>query len=320
MREAVLGKLVLVLSQATPEELAAVYRFATGEQLESAECGVQSAEWKRGRADGSFWGGTQGGSVSRPELGSGRPTSRPSVAASSAATAETPDPLSYTLRREAACWVLVFKGQRAYLKYELGLAYVAYLLSHPGEHVPSAVLFSKFSAGHRKDLASPELPDPETGRSLPLTDGVGIAQLRPDQDEAEAQSRYRAQLREYRETLADGSIPEPEREDARRLHDELLAFLKQHYRPEPDPGGDVTRVVHRSIQRLCARLRKPVAGQGVPDPVGLAIAEYIERHILVPSRRYTRAKAGANVRVARGELAGRLIFECPPDDQWSVHI
>ena len=33
MREALLGKLVLVLSRATPEELAAVYRFATGEAL-----------------------------------------------------------------------------------------------------------------------------------------------------------------------------------------------------------------------------------------------------------------------------------------------
>jgi hypothetical protein len=299
MRETLLGKLVLVLSRATPEELAAFYRFATGEPMPEPQ---------------------QGSSASRPELGPARPASPPSVAASSLATADTPDPLRYTLRREPACWVLVFSGQRAYLKYELGLAYAAYLLLHPGEHVPSAVLFSKFSAGHRKDLAAPELPYPETGLRLPLTDGVGLAQLRSVQDEAEAQSRYRAQLREYKEAFNDGSIPEPEREDARRLHDELLAFLKQHYRPEPDPGGDVTRVVHRSIQRLCARLRKPVDGQGVPDSVALAFAEYIERHILIPSRRYTRAKAGANVHVARGGLAGRLIFECPPGDHWSVHL
>jgi hypothetical protein len=42
MREALLGKLVLVLSRATPEELAAIYHFATGEASESAECGVRS--------------------------------------------------------------------------------------------------------------------------------------------------------------------------------------------------------------------------------------------------------------------------------------
>jgi hypothetical protein len=34
MRDALLGKLVMVLSRATPEELAAIYRFATGEPLE----------------------------------------------------------------------------------------------------------------------------------------------------------------------------------------------------------------------------------------------------------------------------------------------
>ena len=90
------------------------------------------------------------------------------------------------------------------------------------------------------------------------------------------------------------------------------------YRSEPDPGGDVTRVVHRSIQRLCTSLRKSAAGQGVANLTVLAFAEYIERHILVPSRRYTRAKLGANVRVARGELAGRLIFECPAGHCWSV--
>jgi hypothetical protein len=41
MREALLGKLVMVLSRATPEELAAIYCFATGEPLGSAECRMQ---------------------------------------------------------------------------------------------------------------------------------------------------------------------------------------------------------------------------------------------------------------------------------------
>ena len=42
MRESLLGKLVMVLSRATPEELAATYRFATGEPLGSAEMGIES--------------------------------------------------------------------------------------------------------------------------------------------------------------------------------------------------------------------------------------------------------------------------------------
>ena len=233
-------------------------------------------------------------------------------------TVRTPDPCRYSLRRERACWLLEFKDGCAFLKYEIGLAYVAYLLSHLHEPVPSATLFSRFSTRHRNDLSTGALPDPETGALTPVTDGVGIPQLPPDKAEAEARSRYYAQLCEYKETFNDGAIPEPERDEARLRYDELLAFLKRHYRPERHPGGGVTRLVHRSIQRLCTNLRKPVAGQSLPDPVALAFAEYIEKHILVPSRRYTRAKPGSNVRIARGELAGRLIFECPPGHRWSV--
>jgi hypothetical protein len=60
MEEALLGRLVMVLSRAAPEELAAIYRFATGETSESAECGVRSAELKRKspyvfRKVGSHW-------------------------------------------------------------------------------------------------------------------------------------------------------------------------------------------------------------------------------------------------------------------------
>ena len=239
---------------------------------------------------------------------------------SAPAVAKPADPLRHSLCREAGCWVLLFKDGRAYLKYEIGLEYVAYLLSQPGEPVPSATLFSKFSAGHRKNLAAAELPDPETGLPVPLTDGVGIAQLPLDKDEAKARSRYHAQLREYQEAMDDETIPESERAEAQHSYDELFAFLKEHYRPARSPGRAVTKLVHRSIQRLCDHLREPMPGAKAPSPVALAFAEYVEEHILVPSRRYTLARPGARVRIARGELAGRLIFECPPDDRWSVHL
>jgi hypothetical protein len=227
----------------------------------------------------------------------------------------TSDPCCYSLHRERACWLLEFKDDRAFLKHEIGLAYVAHLLAHHDEPVPSATLFSRFSTRHRNDLPSGELPDPETGALTPVTDGVGFSQLPPDKDEAEARRRYYAQLREYKEAFSDGSNPEPERDEARLCYDELLTFLKQHYRPERDPGSSVIRHVHRSIQRLCTSLRKPVAGQSesMPDPVALAFAEYIEQHILMPSRRYTRAKPGSNVRLARGELAAGSSSNARPD-------
>jgi hypothetical protein len=231
-----------------------------------------------------------------------------------------PDPHRYALRRGRVCWVLDFKPDSTQVKHEIGLGYVACLFSEPDKPLPSAALFSKFSGGHRKDVANEELPDPETGRLMPVTDGVGMAQLPPDKDEAKARSAYSAKLREYKETADDPAIPEAERLEAQRVYDELFAFLREHYRPAPSPGQAVTKLVHKSIRRLCEHLLQPIPGEKTPDPVATAFAAYITAHILLPSRRYTRAKPGARVRIARGELAGRLIFECPPGDRWSVHF
>ena len=277
---------MLVLSRATPEELAATYRFVTGEPLPDAELDgvVSSPEW--------VLPGQKGISSA--------------------------DPCRCSLHREAACWVLVFKGGRALLKYEIGLKYVAYLLSHPDEPVPSATLFSMFSPGRRTKSPAIELSDTAKNELKPVTDGIPIDQLAPDREELKARRSYYARLREYKETMNDVTTPESERLEAGRLYEELLVFLKNQYRPACSPGRAVTKRVHKSIQRLCDHLRNPMPTVKVPNPTALAFAEYIEEHIVVPSHRYTRAKSGARVRIARGELAGRLIFECPPDDRWSV--
>jgi hypothetical protein len=269
MLESLPTRLLLLLAEAPPEKLAVVERFLKGGPL-LAEPPVPIA-----------------GSGQIEEL-------------------EAASPVRYGLQREAACWVLDFQGQRALLKHEIGLAYVGYLLSHPGEYVPSATLFSEFSARAQPEVPAVELSDAEMG------DGVFLAQPGPDRDEEEARSRYYAQLREYQETFKNSTLPGAEREEARRQYDELFEFLKRHYHSRPDRQSAVTKVVHKSIQRLCQRLRN------MTESAALGFAEYLERHILVPSRRYTQAKAGSNVRIARGELAGRLVFECPPDHRWAV--
>src|SRR5947209_1255502 len=45
---------------------------------------------------------------------------------------DTPIP-RYALRRGLGTWELTFKGQRAVLKHEKGINYVAYLLTHPSK-------------------------------------------------------------------------------------------------------------------------------------------------------------------------------------------
>jgi hypothetical protein len=238
--------------------------------------------------------------------------------------AQKPDrgdgPFRYSLRHEGWCWVFECIDGRVGLKPEIGLWYVAWLLANPNEAVPCAKLFSRFSGGLRGDLPMAELPDPETGVPREVTDGVGFSQLPASEDEAEARRGYFAQLRKYREAIDDPAIPESERAEAQRCYDELAAFLHEHYQRAPDPGRAVTKLVHRSIRRLCDHLQEPLPGERAPNPVAAALGDYIAKHILVPSRRYTRAKPGAHVRIARGELAGRLIFECPPEDGWCVKM
>ena len=248
------------------------------------------------------------------------PAMLPAPGAGDPAGAGRGAPHRYSLCRGRACWVLHFQDGSAQLKHEVGLAYVAYLLAHYDQAVPSAELFSKCSTGHRKNSRAAELPNPKTGLSEPITDGVASTQVPLNRDEAEARRRHEAAARAYKAAADNRSLPKDQREEARRRHAELRAFLKKHYGPAPNPGATVTKLVHRAIRRLCDHLRAPLPGEPEPSPVAVAFAEYVEARILVPSCRYTKARRGANVRLARGELSGRLIFECPPGDHWSVKL
>ena len=108
MREVLLGKLVLVLSRATPEELAAIYGFATVDHLESAESRVPSAEWKNESPRGSADCGMR--------------------------SAELPGGPAYVFRWTGRDWEIVFgRGRAFHLEDTLGVRYVHYLLHHPNE-------------------------------------------------------------------------------------------------------------------------------------------------------------------------------------------
>jgi hypothetical protein len=105
MRETLLGKMVLVLSRATPQELGALYRFATGQPLPDKElCGPVSQP-KRRPADGC----SQAGGESGP---------------------------AYVFRKAGRHWEVVFAGGRAFrLRNTLGARYLDYLLHEPNEPI-----------------------------------------------------------------------------------------------------------------------------------------------------------------------------------------
>jgi hypothetical protein len=105
MRETLLGKMVLVLSRATLQELGALYRFATGQPLPDKElCGPVSQP-KRRPADGC----SQAGGESGP---------------------------AYVFRKAGRHWEVVFAGGRAFrLRNTLGARYLDYLLHEPNDPI-----------------------------------------------------------------------------------------------------------------------------------------------------------------------------------------
>jgi hypothetical protein len=125
---------------------------------------------------------------------------------------------------------------------------------------------------------------------------------------------------ELRETLQDPAASASDKEFARRELRQIIHFLATQKKTSQDPNTRAVKRVHKSIQRLCDHLARQEPGQTAPHPVAREFAGYIAEHILVPSRRYTVARRGANVRVARGELARHLVFECPPGHRWAVRV
>jgi hypothetical protein len=297
MREALLGKLALVLSRATPGELAAIYRFATGEAFPELREAVPGSE---------------------PKQFSAGQTSPLCTSAAPPPKAEIAVPLRYSLCRKPACWVLCFNGNYAYLKHEIGLDYVSYLLRHPNEAVAGAALFSKFHRQSAEASGITALLLPDTGELVELSDDATLSEESLDKDTESVLAVHRAKAQECRETLHDPDASPSDKKFAGEQLRQIIAFLRSEKRTARDPNARAARRVRRSIQRLCDNLAPEEPGATAPDPVAREFAAYIAQHILGPIRRYTVPKKGANVRVARGELAGQLLFECPPGHCWSV--
>jgi hypothetical protein len=233
---------------------------------------------------------------------------------------EPADPLRYSLCREAACWVLCFNGKYAYLKHEIGLDYVSCLLHRPNEPVSGAALFSKFHRQSAKASGITALPLADAGEATELSDDATISEVNLDKDTESVLAVHKAKAQEFRETLQNRDVSPSDKKFAREQLRQIIRFLRSEKRTARDPNTCAAKRVRKSIRRLCENLAPQEPGATAPDPVARAFAEYIARHILGPIRRYTVAKKGANVRVARGDLAGQLAFECPPGDRWSVRL
>ena len=197
---------------------------------------------------------------------------------------------------------------------------MSYLLRHPNEAVSGATLFSKFHRQSAKASGITALPLPDAGEVTDLSDDATISEENLDKDTERILAAHRAKAQEFRETLQDPDALPSDKKFAREQLQQIIAFLGTEKRVARDPNTCAARRVRKSIQRLCDNLAPQEPGPDAPDPVAREFAGYVAQYILGPIRRYTTAKKGANVRVARGELAGQLTFECPPGHCWSAQL
>jgi hypothetical protein len=208
-------------------------------------------------------------------------------------------------------WQVVFGGEEAQFKHEKGGDYVARLLAERGPF-------------HALDLASKgggggtvQVRKAERGmRSLrEVLDVGGTVQERSAAlDEKEARQALMEQRRRLEAVARDESAPERKRAVARRDIEAIVKHLRSEPRRPTDEAQRAVRAVRMAIKRFHRNLGAAGAERGRPDRVLAAFAEHLERHLLIPSGRYS----GARARSARGELAGCFVYERPKGVEWRV--
>jgi hypothetical protein len=190
MREALLGKLVLVLSQATVEELAAHYRFATRGPSGSAECAGRNAEAEMGLSDdetADYGPQDQGARSGKVETLTRRNAANKSP---------------YVFRWTGRDWEVIFGGGRAFhLPNTLGGRYLNHFLHGPNEPISAfdlevTILPEKGQARARNSI-QPE-SDPQALREY----RAALRRLRAEREEAQAAGDQEAMARLDSESAA----------------------------------------------------------------------------------------------------------------------
>jgi hypothetical protein len=249
VREVLLGKLVLVLSRATPEKLAAIYGFATGEQLESADCGLRIAELKRSPAEGS----SRESAESRVRSAEWKNESPRGSADCGMRSAELPGGPAYVFRWTGRDWEIVFgRGRAFHLEDTLGVRYVHYLLHHPNEAIAAFDL---------EVIIQPEKGEARSRNSIqPESDGPAKRQY------AEALRSLQLERQQARKAGDRAKVAELDG-DIKRLN----AALREHGGMS-DAGERARNNVRHAVKAIKVQLQ---AG----SPEEQALAEHLERHL-----------------------------------------
>jgi hypothetical protein len=191
---------------------------------------------------------------------------------------------AFRLRKDYGVWELTYGSQRAVLKHEIGLEYVAFLLAHPNEEFHGLELALKVRAARE---GAPDREDLIQERALAL-------------DDAEAsRSLYRKQL-ELEALVDDEDTIDPVRDEAYAQLKDIYAFQKKSLSRTKTQAAKASDSVGKAIKRLHKRLAAALDLNGQPNQLLRTFAHDIGDYILAPSGRGTTG--GARVRGCGGHF------------------
>jgi hypothetical protein len=151
-------------------------------------------------------------------------------------------------RREGEFWTLGYRGTTFRLRDLKGLAYIAYLLAHPGERIHVHELI----AGVDGVAHAGSVMGAEVSRDIPVTSGLGDAGSALDQH---ALADYRRELRELAEELAEAErLNDMGRTERIRVE---MEFLKGELSAAVGIGGR-NRKAAAQVERARGMVRKNI--------------------------------------------------------------
>jgi hypothetical protein len=223
----------------------------------------------------------------------------------------------YALRRRKGLWQVVFDGQAGQFKHEKGAEYVARLLVERGP-IHALELAAKAGGG---GVASPGGQAGRTRKrraeaSLREVMEVGgrIQERSPALDDNEARQRLLDYRRRCERVVMNKNVSESSRAAAQRDLDTIVKFLRSQPGRPTNNAQRAARAVRMAIKRFHHSLSTAVDARGKPDRVLAAFAAHLQRHLVIPSARYSSPRA----RKARGEMAGSFVYEAPAGVGWKT--
>jgi hypothetical protein len=196
---------------------------------------------------------------------------------------------NFSLTKKGKNWELVFEGETTHLKNELGLYYVAYLLSHPYEEPMHPV---NLQVKARDDMYEGQrcettYTDPDTGKTLALPKDAELQQLSLRIEEAESAYRLFQKQLELEALVDSDDATEPVKAEAYRQLEDIYRYQRQSAGRTRDLAQKTSQAVTKAIKRFCQKLSVAVNSDGSPNQLLRRFAEHLKLHLLIPSGRLT---------------------------------